>query len=91
MKGIEVTVSELRIALRVSHRIKGTLDTIRNGEYLNYTVWLDGWYQLMPDTKIPDGGPYTLRFSDNGQEHETIGLYVAAGQFVRRTESSIKF
>jgi hypothetical protein len=75
-------------------RIDGTLSTLANDVYKNYQVTLDiegkrlrgaggvedeAISKVTLASRVPDGSPYTLRYSYHGKKYEQIGLRVDGG------------
>jgi hypothetical protein len=75
-------------------RIDGTLSTLVNEVYTDYPVKLDiegkrlfgsggvedeAISRVTLASHVPDGSPYTLRYSYHGKRHEQIGLRVNGG------------
>jgi len=75
-------------------QVDGTLGTLVKDEYVDYPVKLnlegkrlrgaggvedEAISRVTLASAVPDGGPYTLRYSYHGKKHEQIGLRVNGG------------
>jgi hypothetical protein len=82
--------------MKTAARIKGTLGILRNGSEIEIPVFLDvvrvsiantylaiSRLELVQSPGIPDGGPYWLRYPNDGLEREALGVYVEHGKFKR--------